>query len=286
MATQINNVASATYGYGRDSQASAVSNIATTSLIEDYAISGTKTPLKQEFRPGENITYQIYVRNDGTEPLYNVTISDDLGGVGSPLSYILGTASLNIDGSNSPIIPTSVNPLTFVLPSPFDAGSQATVTFIMRVSAGLDSTVESITNTASVTANEGSASGAVISITPALTSTITLEDFALLTINKAVSADEISPNEIFSYTISLENTGNLDANGVVVTDVLPSGFTVNSITALTNGVITTYNAGEYSVDVTTNTLTLPVGAGPEITVPAATSTETGLTVITVTGSIS
>ena len=86
MATQINNVASAIYGYGRDSSGSAVSNIATTNLIEDYAISGVKTPLKTEFRPGENVTYQIYVRNDGTLPLYNVTISDDLGGVGTPLS--------------------------------------------------------------------------------------------------------------------------------------------------------------------------------------------------------
>ena len=285
MATQINNVASATYGYGRDSRASAVSNIATTNLIEDYAISGIKTTLNGEFRPGENVTYQLYVRNDGTQPLYNVTLSDDLGGVGNPLSFVPGSASVNIDGSNSPIVPTSTNPLTFVLPSPFESGSQATVTFVMRVSAGLDSTVESITNTATITANEGSVTGTLISVSPAPTATITLEDFASLTINKTVSADEISPNETFSYTISLENSGNLDANGVIVTDVLPEGFSVSSITALTNGVLVTYAADEYSVDAATNTLTLPVGTGAEITVPAATATETGLTVITVTGSI-
>lgn len=285
MATQINNVASATYGYGRDSSGSAVSNIATTNLIEDYAISGVKTPLKTEFRPGENVTYQIYVRNDGTLPLYNVTISDDLGGVGTPLSFVSGTASLNVDGTNTPIIPTSVNPLSFVIPSPFAAGSQATVTFVVRVSAALDSSVESITNTASVTANEGSPTGTIISINPPLTSTITLEDFASLVINKSVSTDEISPGETFSYTIALENSGNLDANGVVVTDVLPVGFDISNITVTTNGTSITYSPGEYSVDVATNTLTLPVGSGPEITVPAATNTETGLTVITVTGSI-
>ena len=286
MATQINNVASATYGYGRDSRASAVSNIATTNLIEDYAISGTKTPLNEEFRPGENITYQIYVRNDGTEPLYNVTVTDDYGAAGNPLSFVSGSASLNIDGVNTPIIPTSISPLTFVIPSPFASGSQATITFVMRVSAAIDPTVDSITNTATISANEGSASGPVILVAPNPTATITLEDFASLTINKAVSADEISPNETFSYTISLENTGNLDANGVIVTDVLPTGFSVSSITALTDGVLTTYEPDEYSVDPSTNTLTLPVGTGPEITVPAATSTETGLTVITVTGSIS
>ena len=285
MATQINNVASATYGYGRDSQGSAVSNIATTNLIEDYAIFGSKTVLKEEFRPGENITYQIYVRNDGTLPLYNVTVSDDLGGAGNPLSFISGSASLNVEGTNFPIIPTSVNPLTFVLPNALEAGEEATITFIMRVSAGLDASVETITNTASISANEGSATGDVISVNPSPTATITLEDYASLTINKAVSADEISPGETFSYTISLENSGNLDANGVVVTDVLPEGFVISSITAQTDGVTTTYETDEYSVDAATNTLTLPVGTGPEIIVPAATSTETGLTVITVTGTI-
>ena len=285
MATQINNVASATYGYGRDSSASAVSNVATTNLIEEYAIFGAKTPLNLNFRPGENITYQVYVRNDGTSPLYNVSISDDLGGAGNPLTFVSGTATVNIDGENSPIIPTTVNPLTFVLPSPLASGSQATITFVMRVSAGIDSTVESITNTATITANEGSAGGDVISVNPSPTATITLEDFALVTINKAVSADEILPGEVFSYTISLENSGNLDANGVIVTDVLPEGFVINSITAVSNGVQTTYSDAEYSVDAATNTLTLPVGSGAEIVVPAATSSGSGLTIITVTGSI-
>lgn len=285
MATQINNVATATYGYGRDSQASAVSNVATTNLIEEYAIFGEKTPLNLQYRPGDNVTYQIYVRNDGTLPLYNVTISDDLGGVGNPLTYVSGTASVNINGSNSPIIPTSVNPLTFVLSSPLDAGDQATITFVMRVSAGIDSSVRSITNTASISANEGSVTGPVITVNPNPTATITLEDFAQVSINKSVSSNEISPGETFSYTISLENSGNLDANGVVVTDVLPAGFSIDSITAVSGGVQTTYQSDEYSVDVTTNTLTLPVGTGPEIIVPAATETENGLVVITITGSI-
>ena len=37
MATQINNTASVEYSYGRSGYDSATSNIATTSLIEDYA---------------------------------------------------------------------------------------------------------------------------------------------------------------------------------------------------------------------------------------------------------
>lgn len=244
-----------------------------------------KTPLNLQFRPGDNVTYQIYVRNDGTLPLYNVTISDDLGGVGNPLSFVSGTASVNINGVNSTIVPTSVNPLTFVLVNPLDAGDQATITFVMRVSAGLNSAVDSIINTATISANEGSETGDVITVNPNPTATITLEDFASVSINKSVSSNEILPGETFSYTISLENSGNLDANGIVITDVLPDGFTIDSITSVSEGVQTVYQAGEYSVDTTTNTLTLPVGSGPEIIVPASTETESGLTIITITGSI-
>ena len=285
MATLINNSASATYGYGREGQGSVISNVATTSLIEDFAISGTKTALKTDFRPGENITYQIYIRNDGTEPLYNVTVSDDLGGVNNPLSYIVGSASLNLNGLNSAITPTDLRPLTFVLPGVLNAGSQATITYIARVSSILPTTTDSIVNSSSITANEGSATGALISVDPVPTATITLEDFALLSITKDVSETEIVPGQSFSYTITLENSGNLDANGVVVTDVLPEGFDISSITLLSEGVTTVLDPTDYSVDSATNTLTIPSGSALSISVPAADATGSGSVVITITGSI-
>lgn len=285
MATLINNSASATYGYGREGQGSVISNVATTSLIEDFAISGTKTALKTDFRPGENITYQIYIRNDGTEPLYNVTVSDDLGGVNNPLSYIVGSASLNLNGLNSAITPTDLRPLTFVLPGVLSAGSQATITYIARVSSILPTTTDSIVNSSSITANEGSATGVLISVDPVPTATITLEDFALLSITKDVSETEIVPGQSFSYTITLENSGNLDADGVVVTDVLPENFDISSITLFSEGVTTVLNPTDYSVDSATNTLTIPNGSALSISVPAADATGSGSVVITITGSI-
>ncbi len=286
MATQINNTASVTYGYGRDSQSSAVSNVAVTNLIEDYAISGAKTALNLQYRPGENITYQIYVRNDGTEPLFNVTIADDLGGVATPLSFVAGSGFVNINGANSQITPTTSTPLTFVVPNSLAAGEQATITFVVQVDPSLSSAITSITNTATVTANEGSAAGATISIDPALTSTITLEDFALLSLDKTVSSNEIFPGQPFDYVISIENSGVLEARGVEITDILPAGFTITSIIATTNGVQTAYGTGDYTVDAQTNTLTLPTGSGAEIVVPPAVGGVNGLTTVRITGSIS
>ena len=71
MATQINNSASATYSYGRSGINNASSNVATTSLIQEYAIFGIKETLNSGYRPGDNITYMINVRNEGTS-LYTV----------------------------------------------------------------------------------------------------------------------------------------------------------------------------------------------------------------------
>lgn len=288
MATQINNTASAVYSYGttRITQDSASSNIATTNLITEFAISGYKQSLNSDFRAGENLTYFIHISNDGTEPLYNVTVSDDLGGAGTPLSYIIGSASLNLNGTNSQITPTTVNPLTFTLPTPLQPGGLATITYIAKVNSALANTTTTITNTATIQANEGSATGNLISVTPSPSITLNLADFADVSILKSVSTDSIIVGETFSYTIILSNQGNLDATGVVITDVLPNNFVISSITSVTNGIQTTYSASDYTIDSSTNTLTLPsTSSALSITVPAASTAGNGTTIITITGSI-
>lgn len=286
MATTINNIASATYNFGRSESASAISNTATTNLIEEFSVSGTKITNNSTFRNGENITYQISVSNDGTSSLYNVTVTDNLGGDTNPLTYVDGSGTFNINGITSFIIPTSVRPLTFVLPSPLSSGETATIVFVARVSSGLASDVTSIENTATITAREGSETGDEISVTPSPTTTIERGDFAEVSLVKDVSSSQVTSGETFSYKITLTNSGNLDATGVVITDTLPDNFTIETITSETNGVTTTFSASDYSVDSSSNTLTLPSGSSLSITVPASSDGTSGQTVVTITGSIS
>ena len=285
MATQINNTASVEYSYGRSGYDSATSNIATTSLIEDYAISATKQTLNESFRPSENITYVVTVNNDGTEPLYAVSISDDLGGTGTPLIFVEGSGLAVYDGTTYPLVPTTLSPLSFTLPVIVPAGESATFLFVARVNSSLSSTVTEITNTVTVTGREGSTTGTVITVSPNPTATISLEDYALLSITKEVSAPEIVPDQAFDYVITIENNGSLDATNVVVTDTLPAGFTINSIVGVTGGVSTTFTPADYTVDPTTNTLTLPTGGGVSIVVPASSGGVAGTTVITINGQI-
>ena len=281
----INNSASATYGYGRDNQDTAVSNIATANLLEQYSLSGSKNIQNPSFRPGEVLSYYITATNTGTDSLYNLTFTDDLGGTGTPLSFIDGSAYLNFNGAISPIIPTSVNPLTFVISNEIAAGDRVTVDFLVRVNSSLSNAVTEITNTSGITANEGSVTGPILTLNPSPSVTVSLEEYASVTITKSVSDTNITEGEPFSYTLELENSGNLPATGVVITDVLPGGFDISSITMTTNGVTTTFANTDYTVDTTTNTLTLPTNPAVEIMVPASTNGVVGLTTIVINGQI-
>ena len=281
----INNTASVTYNYGRSEIGSAVSNTATTNLIEEFSITGTKLSNNQTFRNGENITYQISVTNDGTSPLFNVTVGDDLGGIGLPLTFLDGSATYSVNGTITAIIPAIVNPLTFILPLPLYPGDTAIFTFVARVSSSLDETVDTIVNTATISANEGSETGNIISVNPSPSYTLVRGEFADVTLTKNVSSTQISSGEEFSYTITLSNSGNLEAMGVILTDTLPEGFTVSSITSETNGIVTTYSAGDYTIDTASNTLILPTGTDITLSVPASTGGLSGTTIVTITGSI-
>ena len=285
MATQISNTASATYGYGRDGQDSATSNVAVANLLDQYSATGIKEIQNPNFRPGEILSYYISTTNTGTDSLFNLTITDDLGGAGTPLSFVDGSAYLTYNGVITPIIPTSINPLTFSIPNIFSPGDIVTVDFLVRVNSSLATDVIDIVNTSTITANEGSTTGTLFTLSPSPSATVSRAEYASLTITKSVSSDTISEGVPFSYTLELENSGNLPATGVVITDVLPEGFTINSITATTDGVTTTYSASDYTYDTTTNTLTLPTNPAVEITVPAASGGGVGLTTIVITGQI-
>ena len=280
MATQITNTASATYGYGRTSADSTISNTTSTILNEDYSISANKVALVQNFRNGENITYQIDVVNDGMESLANVTIKDDLGGSNTPLEFVNGSSYVNIEGENNPITPTSTNPLTFVI-TELLASETATITYVARVSSSLDTSIESISNTASISANKGSSSSEIIYAENNPTATITRESYADLSISKSVSVDAINIGEEFSFILHLENDGNLDANGIVITDTLPEDFNVSGITITENGSTTTIPSSDYEIDPTTNTLTLPTTSSTmSLSVPPS-----GFVTITISGMI-
>jgi len=284
MATQINNKANATFKYGIEGTGSAVSNVASTILQDAYALTGSKASNNSEFMLGENITYQININNTGTQPLYSITIEDDLGGAGM-MTFMEGSASAFVDGVVYNFAPISTDPLTLVLPVTLNGNDNALITYVATVSSTLDSSISAITNTITMYGYEEAALTTRVDATGELSCTIDKAEYAEINIIKEVSTPNIVVNEPFSYTLTLTNSGNQEATGVVLTDVLPEGFVINTIRSVTNEEVTVYTASNYSVEPATNTLTLPSTEEISISVPASTSAGPGMTVVTITGYI-
>ena len=268
MATSLSNQANISYSYSSGGTGTAVSNTTTTTLLDEYSITATKTSFTDTYREGINLAYLIRIENNGTGTLYTVTASDDLGA--GNLSYVPNSAVLIIGDEYYVISPTAVEPtLEFTLPIPLAPGEVAFIGYLASVTSVPAGENTDITNTTAVTARSGSVAGEIISVAPSPTATVTEESYADVFVLKEADKSTVNAGDTLTYTFTLTNTGNETAQGVVLSDTLPQGFTVTSVQSVTNGVVTTYSASDYSIDPATNTLVLPsAGSLLTITVPA------------------
>ena len=286
MPTPLNNQASIRYNYSGAGTGTAVSNTVTTNLLDRYTLAATKTPLSSTFRPGENVTYVIRVENNGSGDLYNVTIADDLGGgADTPLVYNPASLRAYVDS-----IPVTISPvvqggtLTAVLPAPLPAGTAAILVYTAQVRPDVDFTLQSITNTAAVTANGGSAAGPAVTVTPSPTATLLRDSYAEVTLYKEADKQSVMAGEPLTYTFTLTNQGNQAADSVTLTDQLPTGFSVTQVSVSAGGATTVLAPGDYTV-AADNTITIPSTTGKAITVPAATVAAPGIATVAITGTV-
>ncbi len=281
MATILNNSATLTYNSG-DSTGVAASNVVSTNLLDSNSIAVEKYTANETWRPGENIIYFVTVTNTGTQPLENVTVTDDLGGeTDTPMFYVQGSARIIAGAEVTEVTPSDTIPLVIPVAETLLPSESVTVLYIARVNATIGDDVESITNT--VTAQgEGTGCGGGTA-TDESSVTIPREDFAQVDILKAVDKAVVSCGDTLTYTFTIENSGNIAATNVVITDTLPEEFTITAIRSETNGVVTVYDPSEYTVGAD-NTLVLPTGDAT-ITVPPRNEAGNGVTTVTVEGTV-
>ncbi len=287
MPTQIRNQANLAFNYGT-ATGTAISNVATATLLDPLAAD--KRALSETYRAGDTVTYVLSAQNNGTTTLTGVTLSDNLGSyaVGgatvTPLTYA-GNALLFVDGvfvreiTGTP----GANGVTFTIDS-LAPGANANIVYNATVNSFAPITPTStINNVVSVTAT-----GIVTPVTA--TETVTVADYAAVSIQKTMSPDPVSDGDMLTYTFTITNDGNTDATGVVLTDTFTPAPT-NIVVTVGGDVVP---ATDYTY--TGGVLTLPApGSAYEITVPAATvttdpttgvvTTTPGTLVITVMGTI-
>ena len=271
---QITNQANLTFHYG-STTGSAVSNIATATLLDPLAVE--KTSVDTTYRADDRLTYVLSVQNNGSTTVTGIQLVDDLGtftlpnGTSvTPLTYG-NTAALYINGVYvSPITGTeTLNSVTFTIPS-LAPGANALIVYQVLLNEysplSVGSTIE---NTVTVTAHS---IGAPLTDT----NTITVENYADVSIQKDMSPDPVSDGDLLTYTFTIINMGNTPATGVILTDAFnpaPSNITVTVGGLPVPATDYTYESG---------LLTLPTGTSYEITVPAATvteNTETGVVTV-------
>jgi uncharacterized repeat protein (TIGR01451 family) len=172
--------------------------------VRSLDISNTVNPTSIS-APG-TLTYTITVENTGNVDLSGVVVTDNLG----------GTVTLTSgDTSNTGVLDADE---TWIYGSTYAADQD-------DINAGT-----SLVNTASVVTSQ-----LPTAKTAAATTTITQSPS--LTISNVVSPTSISGPGTLTYTITVENTGNVDLTGVVVTDNLGGTVTLTSGDTSNTGVL-------------------------------------------------
>lgn len=287
MAQIITNQASLNYQYNGQT-GSAVSNIATATLTE--ALSVEKVSLEDVYRFGEELTYSVSFANDSGSALTGVTVTDNLGSytVGgaavTPLSYV-GPAILFVNGVFSGNITPALeaNSVVFTIPT-LASGARAQILYKAAVNSFAPLAEGStITNTVSVL-------GAGVTTPVTDSDTVTVDNYADVTITKTMTPSSVVDGEALTYTFVINNYGNTEATNIVLTDAFdpaPENITVSVNGAAIDDSDYSYVGGVLTLPVATSSFTLSLPAATvsqDAATGAVTVTPSSLTV-TVTGVI-
>ncbi len=265
-----------------------VSNTVETDVNVTYLATFTKTAASESFSSGGNVIYQLRISNDGTGTLVNPVISDNLGGAGTPLSVDENSVSGFIYYENGDVVPVDValqqtaDGAAFTVGEEIPEGAVVIITYSADVDAGLPSVVTTITNTSTFTANEGTETGEVLTLTDS--ATVTRET---VTIVKEATPDTVNPGDTLTYTFTLTNAEDEEVEITSLTDSLPQNFVIdNIITANIGGTTVFYAIGTDFTVSDSNFLTInPVATSVPLTIPAAAGGNPGVTTVTITGTV-
>nr|WP_221401493.1 DUF11 domain-containing protein [Paenibacillus phyllosphaerae] len=214
--------AASTYSYalpsGRVLNGSSTSNTVTVPASSPNVIINKLTSLNAA-AVNDVLTYTLLVTNNGVAPVTNVVLSDP---VPAGASFVAGSVVIN--SVSAPLAnPNAGIALGTILPN-----TTFTVTFQIRVTSVPASAT--ISNAASAGFTSGAFTGTSVSNT-----VTTAVSEAVVSVVKTASTTNATVGDTFSYSFTLQNTGNAGAT-VTLTDIVPVGssFVVNSV--LVNGI--------------------------------------------------
>ena len=263
----------------------------TTGQIAD-ALTVSKGSLTAVYGPEDDVTYVVRLDNNGTAPLSDLTLTDDLGGYAFgadtlyPLAYVADSLRCYVNGVEQPSPAVDPGAPLVVSGVTVPAGGNVLIVYEAAVTEFASPAQDgSITNTVT-------ASGAGLTAPVTASATVTAVRGPELTITKALSPETVGADRQITYTFTIQNEGNAATaaeDNVTVTDTFAPALA--DVTVTLSGTPLP-RAGNYTYDESTGEFATVAGA---FTVPAAACTqdpvtgvytvEPGETVLTVTGAI-
>ncbi|MBW6467738.1 MAG: DUF11 domain-containing protein [Coriobacteriia bacterium] len=202
----------AALGYGLNS------NAVTNMLIRPrLSIAKSNDPMGLVHQ-GDEITYRVVIRNDGTGPAHNIVITDPIP---QYTTYVPGSAAIqSTDVQSVGQVTEPADPGSPLLATLDRLGSDqsATLTFRVRVDDGLSPGSYQIPNTATVTA----------AIVPPLTSNTVNNQVDVVpsfSLEKIASVERVTNvGEAIEYTVLVTNTGDAALHNLTVNDPMLPGL--------------------------------------------------------------
>ncbi|MEG2810939.1 MAG: DUF3794 domain-containing protein [Clostridium sp.] len=225
----IENTSSADYEYvvepGTPPVIAPTSTSNTVETLVNRAILVSTKSVDKDFADwGEVITYSVDIENVGSTTAINVEFEDLI-----PAGTTLVPGSVTINGAPQPGLDPSV---PFPLPD-IPVGGVVTVTFQVTVNDA--NPVPNPIPNSSTTYYDYLVDplGTPVTATPSQSNIVNTQvNHAQLDITKAVDLAVVTLGDVITYTVNITNTGNVDSQNTVLTDIIPpeTTFVPGSVT--------------------------------------------------------
>lgn len=256
-----------------------VSNIndCTVTLKNENELQVTKSVQNETFNVGDTISFIVTIKNTGVGYFSGLRVLDNFGGV-DYLEYVSGSGAIYKNGSIEKPETISCVPLVFSL-TPLLPNESVILTYLCKVRNNIPLSVQNINSSVEVTGYTNNST-----ITNVASVIINRAKTAELKIVKSASATSVVSGEIFSYYLTIENEGLVDAEISKINDGLESGFKVLSVRIKSgDNKAVELKTGDYLIDGGNNILIEAKNGIEKIIVPARVGVTASKTTITITG---
>jgi len=219
-------------------------------------VSVTKTSSNSAPRVGEALTYTVTATNAGPQDADGMLLIDAL-----PPSFTSTSIAISYTGGGAgPVTATPAELVAGVVLTTMPAGATAVLTI-----TGSFSTIGTYLNSAAVKPPTGREDPDTLNNEATASSTV-VANMADVSVSKTAGAEAYDIGDTVTYTVTFGNAGPQDADGAVLTDVLPSTLTGATVAVVFSGGASSAAPTPASLAAGWAIATLPAGGGGVLTI--------------------